>query len=106
MFRSHSSASTYRECQYKTNLDVNTQHRTLKTRGGKSTPLVQLNNYANVEVVLCVQPINREYLTVAQKLTARVRATPIYQCLTAKLGCIENRKRLSRVTHVSEITSS
>ena len=67
------------------------------------TPLVLLNNYANLEVMLCFQPIHRENLTAAQTLTARLWATPTYQYLAAKLGCTENRKKLPRVTHVSAI---
>ena len=64
-------------------LDVNTQLRALETEGNKfHAPCAA--KQVNVQVMLCVQPIYRENLPVAQNLTARLRATPVYHYLTAK----------------------
>ena len=68
-------------------LNFNTQHRTSETGANNCTPLVLLSNKADVEVMLCVQPMHRGNLTIAQALTARLWATPTYHYLTAKLRC-------------------
>ena len=81
--RNQSSASTYRQHEYSTNLDVNTQHQTLKWGNNFHMPLVLLSTQAHVEVMLCVQLSHREDLTVAQTQTARLRTAPTYQYLTA-----------------------
>ena len=80
-------------------LNVNTLYRTLETGGTNLTPLVLLNNLANVEVMLCVQPIHREKLTVEQTLTARPRATPTHHYLTAKF----RRNEIGKSCHESRM---
>ena len=81
-------------------LDVNTQHCTLEAGRMNVTPLVLLNNLANVKVNLYLQPIHLEIMSIAHTIKARLPGPLLpTDTLTAKLGCDE----IGKNCHVSRM---